>query len=211
MENFPAGVGSIKVTVYLAEGTLSGLSSLAPYFTGELKRAKADNMADTCGLDRRTAAARRARWELQKEQLRRAGQLFDSRRALVTAGLVQVITERGWDRQDLPAVPGQSRGRWVGSANFGFSEQLSVDLPADLVVRAKAGCYHVSRPATDALHKWHERNPGATQTRPNRPGCDPYEYAEYTRLAAQVLTTGRIWRDAVKTGVAMAQALSAPS
>ncbi|MFE6085993.1 hypothetical protein [Streptomyces virginiae] len=209
MENLPAGGGSIKITVCLPGGTLSDLSDLAPYFAGELKRAKADKMADTCGLDRRTAAARRARWEKQKEQLRRSGRLFDSRRALVTAGLVRVIAERGWDRQDLPAVPGQSRGRWVGSVNVGFSEQISVDLPADLVVCARAWCYHVSRSPTDALYKWHERNPGATPNRPNRPGCDPDEYAEYKRLSALVLYAGDIWREAVKTGIALAQVLSA--
>ncbi|WP_326615186.1 hypothetical protein OG949_40545 (plasmid) [Streptomyces scopuliridis] len=207
-ENFPAADGSVKVTVYLATGTLNDLSGLAAYLAAELNRAKAHSMADTRGLDRRTAAARRARWELQKEQLRRSGQLFDSRRALVTAGLAHVITDRGWDRQDLPPVPGQFRGRWVGSVNIGFSEQISVDLPADLVNRARAGCYHYSRLATDALHKWHERNPRATPTRPNRPGCDPEEYAEYTRLTDLVLTPGAIWRDAVKTGIIMAQALS---
>ncbi|MGW6410484.1 hypothetical protein ACWF95_25290 [Streptomyces vinaceus] len=209
MEHVQAGIGNIKVTVYLTEETLSDLSGLAAYLDAEMKGANNNRMADTRGLDRREAAARRDLWELKKEQLRRAGQLFDSRRALVTAGLVQVIADRGWDHQDLPPLPGQARGRWVGSSNIGFSKHISVDLPADLVVRAKAGCHQFSRPATDALYKWRERNPRATPTRSTRPGCGPEEHAEYARLAALILTPGDIWRDAVKTGIAMAKVIAA--
>lgn len=208
MGNVSTDVGSVKVTVYVPNGTISVLAGFTSYFVEEMNRAKALSMADTRGLDRREAAARRSLWNLQKEELRRTGRLFDSKRALVTSGLARVITERGWDQQDLPSVPHQSRGRWVGSANIGLSEQISVGLPADLVARAKAGCWHVSREALNALHKWYERNPKAKPNRPTRSGCTREEQAEYERLTALVLTPGAIWRDAVKVGIAMAQAQS---
>ncbi|MGW1642506.1 hypothetical protein [Streptomyces lavendulae] len=194
----------MKVTAYVPFGINKALDELETYFAAELNRAKTFGMADTRGLSRREAAARRSLWAEEKEQLRRQGQLFDSRRALVTGGLAKVIADRGWDQVDLPPVPHQARGRWVGSPQGSWPEKLSVELPADLVAKTQAGCWHASREAIDGLHKWNERNPGARPNRPARPRCDPGELADYQRLAARVLTPGEIWRDAVLGGIAAA-------
>ncbi|MFJ3518437.1 hypothetical protein [Streptomyces sp. NPDC090131] len=161
-------------------------------------------MADTNGLSRREAAARRARWAAEKERLRRLGRLCDSRRALVTGGLAKVIADREWDRNVPPALPGQARGRWVGSPQGSWPEKLTVELPADLVTTTQAGCWHASREATDALHKWHEHNPGARPNRPEHPRCGLMELDHYQRLAAEILTPGHIWREAVLSGIAAA-------
>ncbi|MFJ8563229.1 hypothetical protein [Streptomyces sp. NPDC093514] len=197
----PAIIGTKKITACLPIGTLQELAGLDAYFAAESRRAKSLPMARTDGLTRREAAARRTLWEQQKVQLRRQGQLVDSRRALVIAALVKVIAQRGWERLDWRSVPGQTRGRWVGSPEGAWPETLTVELPIDLVWTVLAGCLDVSRPATDELYKWHERNPRAHPNRPVRPRCSPAELAEYHSLASEVLTLGQVWRDAVRAGI----------
>ncbi|MFD8951264.1 hypothetical protein ACFV0B_20665 [Streptomyces xanthophaeus] len=208
MGNFLAGPGSIKVTVCVPDGTTRELAAFKAYFTAERNRAKTLPQATTRGLDRRESAARRSMWARQKEELRRAGELVDSSRALITGGLVRVITERGWDPQQLASVPHQAHGRWIGDSEYGWAERISVELPADLVNLAKAGCWHVSREATNALHQWRQRNPKARPTRRMNPRCDPEQQAEYERLAAQILTPGAIWRAAVEAGMTIARGRS---
>ncbi|MEU6401015.1 hypothetical protein ABZ867_29070 [Streptomyces cinnamoneus] len=197
----PANIGTKKITACLPAGTLQELAGLETYFAAESHRAKSLPMARTDGLSRREAPARRSLWEKQKAELRRKGQLIDSRRALVIAALVKVIAQRGWERLDWTSVPGQTRGRWVGSPEGVWPETLTVELPVDLVATVFAGCLDVSRQATDELYKWHERNPRAHPNRPLRPRCSPAELADYRRLAGQVLTPGQIWRDAVRAGI----------
>ncbi|MFI6530191.1 hypothetical protein [Streptomyces uncialis] len=197
----PADIGTKRITACLPIGTLQEIDDLDTYFAAESNRAKGLPMARTDGLTRREAAARRSQWEKRKKELRRQGELIDSRRALVVAALVKVIAQRKWERLDWTSVPGQTRGRWIGSPEGAWPEQLTVDLPIDLVSIVLAGCLDVSRAATDELYKWHERNPRAHPNRPLRPRCSLAELAEYQRLAAQVLTPGQIWRDAVRIGI----------
>ncbi|MGW2447944.1 hypothetical protein [Streptomyces sp. NPDC001675] len=162
--------------------------------------------ASLAGLDSRVAAARRGRWENEKDEMRRHGRLLDSIDALVTAGLCQVLEERGWNHEwdDIPhqaKAPGRSRG----SPDSGWPDQVNVRLPVDLVNTVLAACWHTSKEPREQLQKWHKRHPKARPTKPTRARCDPGALAEYQELRRKINYTGDVWRDAVASGIIIAR------
>ncbi|MFD9543474.1 hypothetical protein [Streptomyces sp. NPDC060022] len=198
----PLGVRA--VTINLKYGTKEKLDALKPYFADEARRARTFSTADTSGLNLRETAARKSIWAAEKEQRRRDGQLTDSIRALVMGAAFQEVTARGWTLRDWSQIPHQSRGPWPGAPRGSWEETLTVDLPADLVAIVHAGCWNASKDAIGKLRDWRERHPKARPRRPSRPGCSAEELAEHDGYAAKVLTTGKIWRNAVKRGLAYA-------
>jgi hypothetical protein len=194
-------LGFKTVTISVEFGTKEKLDKLKPYFAAEAERLRVLGVTAVADLTPREAAARRSRWHEEKEEQRRRGELTDSLRALVAGGLAQEVAERGWDGLVRFELPHQSRGRWPGSPQGSWPEQLTVALPADLVVTAYTGCWDVSKEAVGKLRDWKERHPKASPNRPSRPGCSPQALAEYQYYAAKVLTPGVIWREAVTRGL----------
>ncbi|MFC7924768.1 hypothetical protein [Streptomyces cinereoruber] len=82
-----------------------------------------------------------------------------------------------------------------------WPENTTVALPVDLFIAVQAGCWNTSKEAVGKLRDWKERHPKARPNRPSRPGCSPQALAEYQEYAAEVLTAGAIWREAVKRGL----------
>ncbi|MFG3545362.1 hypothetical protein [Streptomyces clavifer] len=194
-------IGFKAVTISMEFGTKEKLDGLKPYFVAEAERVRALGVSAVAGLGPREAAARRSRWHEEKDEQRRRGELTDSLRALVAGALVQEVAERGWDGLERSELPHQSRGRWPGSPQGCWPEQITVALPADLVVTVYAGCWDISKEAVGKLRDWTQRHPKARPNRPSRPGCSPQALAEYQYYAAKVLTTGEIWRGAVARGL----------
>ncbi|MFE5516021.1 hypothetical protein ACFQ9J_36420 [Streptomyces sp. NPDC056529] len=193
--------GFKTVTISVEFGTKKKLDGLKPYFAAEAERFRALGAASVAGLGPREAAARRSRWDEEKNEQRRRGVLTDSLIALVTGALAQEVAERGWEELKWSKLPHQSRGRWPGSPQGNWPEKITVDLPAELVAIVHAGCWDVSKEAVGKLRDWKERRPKARPTRPSRTGCSPQELAEYQEYAAKVLTPGTIWRGAVARGL----------
>ncbi|WP_399087913.1 hypothetical protein ACGH2B_12190 [Streptomyces sp. BBFR2] len=162
----------------------------------------ADERWSTSGLSRREASAVRARWRQELAEMREHGRLLDSLDALAALGVRREMAARGWDRP-WPACPPQARdlGRWPGSADGGFPEQLPLRLPVGLENQVRAACWYTSYEAIEALVEWRRRHP---QVIPRRrwapPGLEDALDA-YDRLAARVTTTGEIWRAGVERGM----------
>ncbi|MEU5425969.1 hypothetical protein AB0H73_10225 [Streptomyces olivoreticuli] len=168
----------------------------------------------TQGLTRAQAAAVRASWRSEVRRLRVAGELLDVRDALVEFGVREELRVRGWDREWDPAPEeAWDQGRWIGSRDsgpHGYPERLSARLDAALVAQAVAACWWTSWPAIEALRAWRDTYPGIVppRYRPDEEGrrCLTGPLAEYERLAAQITTTGTIWRAGVTQGLNQAAA-----
>lgn len=154
-------------------------------------------------MTRREASARRALFREHKQQLRRGGELIDSRDALVTGGLYQELEARGWNRP-WPPLPQQSRGRWPGSSQGRWPKSVCLRLPADLVHTVRAACWHTCSREIGLFYDWRDRHPKAVPTRPTRPQCEKAALEEYEQLAAKVITHGEIWRMAISLGITSA-------
>ncbi|MFB7345002.1 hypothetical protein [Streptomyces hydrogenans] len=194
-------LGLRTVTMSVEFGTKEKLEGLKPYFAAEAERVRTLGMTAIVGLTSREAAARRSRWAEEKDEQRRRGVLTDSLRALITGALAQEVAERGWDGLERYGLPHQSRGRLPGSPQGSWPESITVALPIDLFIAVHAGCWNTSKEAVGKLRDWKERHPKARPNRPSRPGCSPQALEEYQYYAAKVLTTGEIWREAVKRGL----------
>ncbi|GAA3085594.1 hypothetical protein GCM10020000_85020 [Streptomyces olivoverticillatus] len=78
------------------------------------------------------------------------------------------------------------------------------------MAQAVAACWWTSWPAIEALRAWRDTYPGIVPPR-YRPDEDGQRrltgpLAEYERLAAQITTTGTIWRAGVTHGLNQAAA-----
>ncbi|HET7782545.1 MAG TPA: hypothetical protein VFL08_09570 [Arthrobacter sp.] len=65
-------------------------------------------------------------------------------------------------------------------------------LPAELVARVHAACWHTSADAIDQLRSWRDRHPEVVTA-----ASAPAAWREYTELARQVTTPGDVWRAAL--------------
>ncbi|MFF9480630.1 hypothetical protein [Streptomyces sp. NPDC014733] len=137
--------------------------------------------------------------------MRERGLLLDSLDALATLGVRREVADRGWDRP-WPACPPQARGlgRWPGSADGGFPEQLPLRLPAVLENQVRAACWYTSAGAIEALEVWRRRYPQVIPRRRWAPSGLESALETYDRLAARVTTTGEIWRAGIERGMAAA-------
>ena len=194
-------IGRLKVSACLPLGTKAQLDALQPFFASERKRAQQLGMTGTTGFTALELAARVYQWREKKAAMHRQGLLVDSKRALVTGGLVQVITERGWDRH-WPDIPAHRRGRWPGVPTSGpWPESHSIEVPADLVRIVAVACWHTSAEAIELLYKWRERYPEAIPSKPSRSACSAEAIEECQRLSAKITTKGDIWRAAYAAGI----------
>ncbi|RSM93780.1 hypothetical protein DMB42_52120 [Nonomuraea sp. WAC 01424] len=185
------------VRVHLAFGTLGRLQTV---IKAEKARGRAFLVAlrSQLGADapERSAAERaaaRARARARLAELRRDGELTDTRDVLVTHALRAELAARGWDH-DWPPPPADApgAGRWPGSIARSWPESLTVRLPADLAAQLQRACAHVSAPAVAAVRVWRDAHPGIIT-----PRTDPALWEEYQRLAADVITPGDVLRAAV--------------
>ncbi|GAA3162801.1 MULTISPECIES: hypothetical protein [Streptomyces] len=199
------GAGTVPVTVRLAYGTRARLRELLCGQRQWRRELAAGERWSTKGLGRREASAVRAAWRQELAGLRERGQLLDSLDALATLGVRREVAHRGWDRP-WPACPPQARdlGRWPGSADGGFPEQLSLRLPASLENQVRAACWYASYEAIEALEEWRLRYPQVMPRRRWAPTGLESALAAYDRLAARVITTGEIWRAGIRHGMATA-------
>lgn len=138
----------------------------------------------------RAALSGRARAHLA--DLRERGELLDTIDVLMRHAVQAELDRRGWLRR-WPPVPAQApQGRWPGSIAAGWPLALSASVPVRLAEQVRAGCWHTSKDAIEALRRWRDRHPGVI-TRFN----DPLLWEEYEALAAKVTTPGRVWRAAL--------------
>ncbi|MEU4235525.1 hypothetical protein AB0F17_65640 [Nonomuraea sp. NPDC026600] len=185
------------VRVHLAYGTRARLKAV---MDAEKARARQfqEALRAQLGADdpNRPAAERavaRARVRVRLAELRREGELADTRDVLVAHALRAELAERGWDH-DWPPPPADTpaSGRWPGSLDRAWPESVSVRLPVDLAARLQRACAHVSAPAIAAVRAWRDAHPGIITAR-----TDPELWEQYQRLAADVITPGDVLRAAV--------------
>ncbi|QLH23603.1 hypothetical protein [Streptomyces sp. Rer75] len=127
---------------------------------------------------------------------------MDSIDALAAVGVREELQARGWDRR-WPACPEEARslGRWPGSRDGGFPEQLPLRLPARLERQARAACWYTSAEAIDALRDWRAQYPHVKPSRRWAPAGLESALEEYDQLASLVTTTGEIWRAGIEHGM----------
>jgi len=131
------------------------------------KTLRAQRSADpkwrTYGLHGTDAARRRAAWRTEVQRQRRAGELLDTKDALVEYGVREELRVRGWDHDWDPAPEeAWDQGRWPGSRDRGiasYPERTSARLDA----RTVAACWHISAPAIARLRAWRDLNSGITR------------------------------------------------
>ncbi|MFD9817157.1 hypothetical protein [Streptomyces sp. NPDC059080] len=134
--------------------------------------------------------------------MRERGQLLDSLDALATLGVRRELADRDWNRP-WPACPPQARdlGRWPGSADGGFPEQLPLRLPTSLENQVRAACWYTSFEAIEALEDWRRRYPQVIPRRRWAPAGLESALDAYDQLALRVTTTGEIWRAGIERGM----------
>ncbi len=190
----------LLVTARVPFGTKAQLKTLKPLFKAEQRWARVLSLSepwDVRGLSGREAAERRTAWYAHRAELREDGQLLDCLGAVVMRELRAEVRARGWNR-DWPPLPAEALrlGRWPGSRDGGYPENIPVRLPAGLVLRVRCACWHTSAEAIGQLRDWRDRWPDAQSTKAFRGNHENQALAEFEELAAQVITTGEIWRSA---------------
>lgn len=183
----------VRVLAAVRYGTAARVET---FVAAEQKRLKAllaaDPLWDTEGLPRAEAARIRAERRAWVVQQRQAGEVLDTRDAVMTRGVRLELAARGWDHDwPLPPAEASLRGRWPGSRDGGYPERVAAALPPALVEQVRGACWETSAPAIRALWVWRDENPGLLldDTSP--------ALREYRRLAAEVTTHGDIWRAAL--------------
>lgn len=202
--------GSVPVTARLPYGTRANVRDLLNH---ERKR-RADLAAhprwSTDRLSRRSITEVRSAWRQRLAVMRHEGELLDTLDALVLFGVRSELRERGWDHP-WPACPPSARcpGRWPGSREGGYPEQLSFRLPAPLVGRVRAACWYTSAVTIAELQDWQDRYRLVLRKRRQPPSGMEHVLELYDRLAAGVTTTGVIWRAGLRQGIEVAAPRSA--
>lgn len=142
--------------------------------------------------------AGRAAWQADTAALvvdtRRNGIVLDTLAAAIEWGARQELAARGWNHEwPEPAREAYAKGRWPGSTDEAVPDVIHVRVDADLEAQVRAACWATSAEAITALRVWRDEHPDKVfQIR---------ELAKYNKLAAQVTTTGDIWRAAVDRAV----------
>lgn len=158
-------------------------------------------------LSRRRSTEVRAAWRQRLAVMRHEGELLDTLDALAAFGVRSELRERGWDRR-WPACPPAARtaGRWPGSREGGYPEQLSFRLPAFLEHQVRAACWYTSAVAITELQDWQDRYRPILPKRRRPPTGLEHIFDIYDRLAARITTTGAIWRAGIQRGIEAAAA-----
>jgi hypothetical protein len=139
------------------------------------------------------------------ERLRETGQVRDSLSRFVEPHLHDVMAERGWFGRRWKPVGETSRGRPWGTHDAGYAAQAELKISADIGETLLRACYNTSKQATAELRAWYGRH--GDHWRGVLHSDDSYTYVgagpshadlqERERLIAQVVTTGRVLREAV--------------
>lgn len=131
-------------------------------------------------------------------QLRSAGTVRPTANELVADVLSAELAERGWLAGDLASPDPEQLpvSRWPGTGTgrlgAGYPGTVYARVPAELVRRTVAGCWSVSAEPIRALLEWRDAHPALTSRR-----VEPEAWAEYDRLADQVVTPGDVYRAAL--------------
>ncbi|MFI1161862.1 hypothetical protein [Streptomyces sioyaensis] len=202
--------GTVPVTARLAYGTGANLRDLLNQERKRRTAMAADSQWSTERLSRRLATEARAAWRQRLAVMRHEGELLDTLDALVAFGVRQELMERGWDRP-WPVYPPRARtaGRWPGSREGGYPEKLTFRLPARLESQVRAACWYTSAAAICELQDWQDKYRLVLPKRRWAPAGLEHALEMYDRLAAEVTTTGAIWRAGVRRGTEAAIRLRA--
>ncbi|MEV0732357.1 hypothetical protein [Polymorphospora sp. NPDC050346] len=163
-------------------------------------------------LDEDLSAAKRRvlLGELNAEfyRLRAAGVLVGTRTAFVLPALRSVLQTKGWTVRRWRPVPRQPAGRPWGTHDQGFDARVALHLPDDVAELLVRACYWVSKPAVDKLQAWYDLHGDHWRGRLHDPdarwiGAGPShsDLSERDRLAAQVVTTGMVLREAIRASL----------
>ncbi|WP_406860565.1 hypothetical protein ABZO31_08945 [Streptomyces sp. HUAS MG47] len=194
--------GTVPVTVRLPYGTRGNLRDL---LNKERKRRTVMAAApqwSTERLSRRRIAEVRAAWRQAVAVIRHEGELLDTLDALAGFGVRVELRERGWEGL-WPACPPAARtaGRWPGSREGGYPEQLSFRLSASLERQVRAACWYTSAGAITELQDWQDRYRLILRKRRRPPAGLEHVFDMYDRLTARITTTGAIWRAGIQRGI----------
>ncbi|MFF9158404.1 hypothetical protein ACF1AB_39970 [Streptomyces sp. NPDC014846] len=203
--------GTVPVTARLPHGTRANLRDLLNQERMRRAALAANPRWNTQRLSRRRMSEVRAAWRLRLAVMRHDGELLDTLDALVAFGVRRELEERGWDRL-WPACPPMARsaGRWPGSREGGFPEQLSFRLPASLESQVRAACWYTSARAIADLQDWQDHYRAVLAKRRRPPSGMDDVFVIYDRLAARITTTGSVWRAGVCKGIETASRLNGP-
>jgi len=159
---------------------------------------RAQKRWSTEDLPRQEAALLRGDLRQHLAALREAGTLLDTVDTLAAWGIRAEMAARDWDREWLPVpVDAVEPGRWPGSRDLGTPERVPLRLPVGLVDQVRAACWWTSAQAIAQLRDWRDEHPDILLgTRP-----DEGPLLVYNTLAAQVTTTGAIWRAGLRHGI----------
>lgn len=138
--------------------------------------------------------------------LRASGRFAGTRTLLVMPALQAILAERGWVDQSWPAVPPRHRqGRPWGTHDQHFDDKVALYLPDELAELVVQGCYWTSLPAVTALKRWYEKHGDHWRGRLHDPearwvgvGPSHEDLRQRDALVGEVVTTGRILREAIK-------------
>jgi hypothetical protein len=134
----------------------------------------------------------RAEWRAQTAKLlaaeRREGRILDTRGAVLEYGARLELAERGWGEVEFPDVPDWVRlsGRWPGSRDGAYPDQLVTRVDPTLAERVLRACWAHSGEAVLGVLAWREENPDVVY--------DVAELDRYDALTAKVMTPGDLWR-----------------
>lgn len=194
--------GTVPVTVRLPCGTRAGVRQVLDH-----ERARRAAMAAPPGTgagrqSRRRLVEARTAWREALALIRREGDLLDTLDALALFGVRCELRARGWDHRWPPCPPAaRCPGRWPGSREGGYPEQLSFRLPAAVVAQVRAACWYTSAAAITELLEWQDRHRLTVRKR-RRPSAELQQALDtYDRLADRVTTTGAIWRAGLRRGM----------
>jgi hypothetical protein len=133
-----------------------------------------------------------AQWRAKTAKLlaaeRRAGRILDTKGAVLEYGARLELAERGWDQAEFPDVPDWVRlsGRWPGSRDGGYPDQLVTRVDPELAERVLRACWAHSGEAVLGVLAWREQNPDVVY--------DVAELERYDAFSAQIITPGDLWR-----------------
>jgi hypothetical protein len=141
--------------------------------------------------------------------LRASGRFAGTRTLLVMPALQAVLAERGWaGRSWRPVPPRHRQGRPWGTHDQHFDDKVALYLPDELAELVVRGCYWTSLPAVTALQRWYDQHGDHWRGRLHDPearwvgvGPSHEDLRRRDALAGEVVTTGRILREAIKRAV----------
>jgi hypothetical protein len=171
------------------------------------RRGELDATAETEGWSTSRLVDERRGLAAEEARLRATGVLRGTRGAWVLPALTAIFEERGWSARRFDPLPaGAGRGRPRGAGDAGYRAQVVLQLPDDVAKRLVRACWWTSEKAERRLQEWHELH--GDNRRGERHGGRPAntparaDLAARARIAAQIVTTGDVLRQALRRAAA---------